>query len=331
VIFTAITIALGAVAMFLAVLRTTKLRNLLLSGPNVKKWQTLIVLMVFFLAGYLLSIWLVLANHVDLLLMVTGVVFFMGAVFVLLVVNTAKSDVLDIRKTKEVLREKNDRLEKMNTELDLFAHRVSHDLKAPIASIRGLINLAEHAGPSPEVALYLSKMKESTLSADSFIRDVLDLSKNASRIVIQKTDVQKMTQEIIDNLRYIDPEQKTEIVLMGQDAVINTDPVRLRIILTNLISNAYKYHDQQKEKSRIEINLFKEKDALHVSVKDNGIGIGDEHLEKIFDMFYRATSHSKGTGLGLYVVKEMVEKLNGTIQVKSTKDKGSEFIVKIAG
>jgi signal transduction histidine kinase len=330
-IFTAITIAFGAFVMFLAVLRTRKLRNLLLSGPNVKKWQALIVLMVFFLAGYLLSIWLVLANHVDFLLMVTGVVFFMGALFVLLVVDTAKSDVFDIRKTKEILHEKNDKLEKMNTELDLFAHRVSHDLKAPIASIRGLINLAEKENHSQELAVYLQKMKESTVSADTFIRDVLDLSKNATRIVIEKTDVQKMTQEIIENLRYIDPEQKTEIVLMGKDAVINTDPVRLRIILTNLISNAYKYHDLQKDKSRIEINLVKEKDFLHVSVKDNGIGIGDEHLEKIFDMFYRATSHSKGTGLGLYVVKEMVEKLNGTIQVKSTKDKGSEFIVRIAG
>jgi signal transduction histidine kinase len=136
-----------------------------------------------------------------------------------------------------------------------------------------------------------------------------------------------MVSEVTESLRFIDPDRKVDFALNCSQPSIQTDPVRLKIILTNLIANAYKYQDVQKERSTIEVSCKRENKSLNLSVKDNGIGIREEYKEKIFEMFFRATDKSVGTGLGLYVVKEIVEKLGGTIEVKTNVGQGSEFNV----
>jgi signal transduction histidine kinase len=314
--------------MFFAVSKTSKLRNLLLTGPNAYKWKGLIYMMMFFLAGYAASIVLVLTNQVSALLVITGIVFFVGAFFVLLVVITAKSDIKRIKDASNILESKNKELEKINTELDLFAYRVSHDLRGPIASIRGLIEIVRTAKTKEESEFCLEKISASTIKLDGFIQDILDLSRNArTEIEVVSVDVCSMVSEVTESLQFIDPERKVDLVLNCSQPAIQTDPVRLKIILTNLITNAYKYQDGLKERSTIEVACMNENDKLKFSVKDNGIGIQDEYKTKIFEMFFRGTDKSVGTGLGLYVVKEIVEKLNGSIDVKSSLGEGSEFVV----
>ena len=324
-------IVLGTAVMFFAALKTIKLRELLLSGPNASKWKGLIYMMVFFLFGYLVSIVLVIKQEVPIFLVVTGIVFFVGAFFVLLVVVTAKSDIERIKETGDVLETKNKELEKINTELDLFAYRVSHDLRGPIASIRGLIEIARASKSKEETEFCLEKISVSTLKLDGFIQDILDLSRNSrTEIALEPVDVKSMVMEVMDSLRYMDHGQRIKFAFNAPEKlVIQTDSLRLKIIMTNLIANAYKYQDNQKEDPLIEVSCSEDDRSFNFSIKDNGIGIRDDHKEKIFEMFFRGTDKSVGTGLGLYVVKEIVEKLNGTINVNAALDHGSEFIVKI--
>jgi signal transduction histidine kinase len=136
-----------------------------------------------------------------------------------------------------------------------------------------------------------------------------------------------MVAEVTDTLQYMDTDVTTDFVLNCSQPVIVTDPLRLRIILTNLITNAYKYQDSHKEKSTIEVSCAKENQSVNISVRDNGIGIPEDLKDKIFDMFFRGTEKSVGTGLGLYVVKDIVGKLNGSIVVKTRLGQGSEFVV----
>jgi signal transduction histidine kinase len=314
--------------MFFAVSKTAKLRALLLKGPNAQRWKTLIYMMVFFLIGYGISVALVISNQVNILLMVTGAVFFVGAFFVLLVVITAKSDIVRIKDASAVLEAQNKELEKINKELDLFAYRVSHDLRGPIASIRGLVDIVRSAESKEESEFCLERITSSTIKLDGFIQDILDLSRNSrTEVEFQSVNVCSMVGDVTDSLRFMDSNGKVNLILNCSQPTIQTDPLRLKIILTNLITNAYKYYDEQKECSTIEVTCARENQNLCISIKDNGIGIQEEHRDKIFEMFFRGTDKSVGTGLGLYVVKEIVGKLKGSIDLKTSIGHGSEFIV----
>jgi signal transduction histidine kinase len=112
-------------------------------------------------------------------------------------------------------------------------------------------------------------------------------------------------------------------------STISTDSYRLRVILNNLITNAIKYADLSKERPYVKIGLSHENGYHHIKITDNGIGIKEEHQQKVFDMFYRASTSSKGSGLGLYIVKESVDKMKGQVDVQSEYGKGSVFSLRI--
>jgi len=106
-----------------------------------------------------------------------------------------------------------------------------------------------------------------------------------------------------------------------------SDPRRISVVINNLISNAIKYADPSKEQQEITISITVADSMAVIEVADNGIGIEEQHLDKIFTLFYRATSRTTGSGLGLYIIKETVEKLNGYITISSKKGKGT--VIKI--
>ena len=110
---------------------------------------------------------------------------------------------------------------------------------------------------------------------------------------------------------------------------ICTDRARILTLLNNLISNAVKYHNPQHESPVIRVKISGSERAARNIVEDNGIGIPKDRLGRVFDMFYRAHDYSKGSGLGLYIVKEVVDKLGGTIRVTSTPWKGTSFTIVI--
>lgn len=234
-----------------------------------------------------------------------------------------------LRKNEKRLHDKNQELEKVNQELDRFVYSASHDLRSPISSVRGLINLVQLNPQSPDTKTYMEMMDRQLVGLNKFIEDIVLYSRN-TRLAVN-TDViylKRMVDEILLSLQFYPGSDKIAIeVNIREDETLQSDATRVRIVLANLLSNAYKYSNPSRVNSFIKIVSVKTQTHLEISVRDNGSGIDNQYLSKIFDMFFQADDRSEGSGLGLYIVKETLQKIQGTIRVQSEVGKGTEFIV----
>ncbi|HET7178611.1 MAG TPA: HAMP domain-containing sensor histidine kinase [Chryseosolibacter sp.] len=235
----------------------------------------------------------------------------------------------ELKELAEEINAKNVRLEKTNAELDRFLYSTSHDLRSPLSSIKGLVNIARHETTDEKIQRYFSMMIDRVDKLDSFIKDIIDYSKNARTEIRQEhVDFNSLLAEVTDNLKYLEGAEAIRFetdVRVGSSII--ADRNRLSVVLNNLMANAIKYHDPRKDTQWIDVCVTKSERSLKVTVSDNGLGIDPEHQQKIFDMFYRGTVQSKGSGLGLYIVKETISKMKGTIRVESTPGKGSAFLI----
>jgi PAS domain S-box-containing protein len=240
-------------------------------------------------------------------------------------------DVNERRLAEEQIREQNELLAKANTELDRFVYSVSHDLRAPLSSILGLISIAEKTESQQEVKSIMLMMRERIDALEKFIRDIIDYSRNSRiDIVHEPVNLSDLVLEIINGLKFTDEMGVVSIhINIPENYVIASDKLRLRIILNNLLSNALKYHDKKKPQSFVSVKVQSKNSHVQVSVEDNGLGIHPERLPRIFDMFYRASEAAKGSGLGLYIARETVKKMGGEISVQSTYGEGTTFLIEI--
>ncbi len=225
---------------------------------------------------------------------------------------------------------KNKDLEKTNAELDRFLYSTSHDLRAPLLSIKGLVNIARNESTEAATRQYLGMMEERANRLDLFIKDIIDYSRNTRTEVSQEVvNTHQLINEIRENYQFL--EGASRIDFQNEISVIEVlaDRSRLSVILNNLISNAIKYHRAWQSHPWIKVCVDKRDDCLSITVADNGQGIPAERVDKIFDMFYRGTEGSQGSGLGLYIVKEMIEKMNGSIRVESTEGEGTSFLITV--
>lgn len=232
-----------------------------------------------------------------------------------------------LRKNESRLVQLTEELKQSNAELDRFVYSVSHDLRAPLSSVVGLVGLAEVAENPQEVKSYLAMMRNRIDALEKFIRDIIDYSRNARLGVIkERVNLNELMQEVMDSLRFADEVSSVKIKTdISENLELVTDKIRLRIILNNLIANALKYHDKHKEERYVHVQARKHSNCFQIDVEDNGIGIKPDHLPKVFDMFYRASENSKGSGLGLYIARETIKKMGGQITVKSEFGKGTHF------
>lgn len=238
--------------------------------------------------------------------------------------------IINITKRKMVEEKtvrQNDLLEKANAELDRFLYITSHDLKAPLLSIEGLINLAQISEDAAEIELCLKMMKERINGLQNFIADIIDYSRNVRvGLINEEIDLRKLVEAIYEELYYIENAEKIDFRIdIEDDFKFISDEKRINVILKNLISNAIKYQNRRRRKPSIIVSAYEEDNQLLISIKDNGDGIEPEIQEKVYDMFYRGSEKSSGSGLGLYIVKEMVSQLEGNIELESEVGKGSEF------
>ncbi|MBR9999183.1 MAG: PAS domain-containing protein [Cyclobacteriaceae bacterium] len=238
-------------------------------------------------------------------------------------------DISERKKAEEKIKKQKDLLEKANDELDRFVYITSHDLKAPLLSIQGLIHLAEISDDDAEVKHCLNLMKDRVKGMENFISDIINYSRNVrSGIIKEEVNLKKLIKSIVNEFLFMKDVDKLKFIIsVDENQTLLSDEKRLNVILKNLIFNAIKYHNYEQESPEIEIEARKVKNHMTINVRDNGEGIREEQLTKIFDMFYRASEKSTGSGLGLYIVKEMTGKLNGQIQVTSEYGKGSVFTV----
>jgi signal transduction histidine kinase len=218
------------------------------------------------------------------------------------------------------LLNKNKKLGKINEELDSYVYKASHDMRAPLTSLMGIVTLIK-GEKNPEKIAELIDLQEKCINRlDNHIYQIINLSKNIkTEIHPEVINLKEMIKEVFDELSFFENAANTKkLVKIEQTEILYSDPYRLKMILNNLISNAFKYSRQAEQPSRIELEVEINSGFAKIVITDNGIGIPENQQNKVFDMFYRGTHISKGSGLGLYMVKEMIVKLNGNISVSST-------------
>ena len=238
-------------------------------------------------------------------------------------------DITELKNSQFRLIEKNRDLQKVNSELDSFVYRVSHDLRAPLTSILGLINLMKIETSHDKFSEYVDLQERSIHKLDLFIKEIMNLSRNSRLgITVSKIDFDELLNEIFESQHYAKTAENVKRIFNVEENIsFYTDRQRLSIILNNLISNSLKYVSPHKKESYVKVDVFSENNECIIIVSDNGIGISEVYLPKIFQMFFRATQDFNGSGLGLYIVKETVEKLKGKITVKSKNRLGTTFKV----
>lgn len=232
---------------------------------------------------------------------------------------------------EQKLQETNEQLQKVNHEITNFIYRASHDLRSPVASLQGLLQVMRYTQKPEELEKYMGIMETQLKKMDNSISEIIDYRKiTTSDIEENEIDIKGLIHEILDPLCFSEGFDtiKKEIEV-NLSAPLVSDKQRITIILYNLISNAIKYYDKNKSDSYIRILISEDaKNQVSIVVEDNGIGIGEEHHKRIFEMFYRATNQVKGTGLGLSIVKGAIEKLGGNITLASDVGKGCKFTIK---
>jgi signal transduction histidine kinase len=214
-------------------------------------------------------------------------------------------------------------LESRNRELDKFAYVVSHDLKAPVRGIRNVIKWIEEdlgAELSPEMKQYLSFIPQRTKRMEDLINGLLNYARISEKTQASKVDVNELVKEVVDTI--VPRHFKVDIDNLP---ILFTEPIKLEQVFTNLISNAVNYTPHAN--GHINITCEESADFYRFSVKDNGIGIDPEYHNKIFEIFQtlREKNETESTGVGLAIVKKIIDDQRGTIKVNSKLGEGAEF------
>jgi len=242
-----------------------------------------------------------------------------------------ESDISERKATQQILLDRNEELIKINAELDRFVYSASHDLRAPIASLLGLIEVARLETDRNNIVELLELQQKSLLRLDRFIKDIVDHSRN-TRMDVNSDPInfESLVQSVFEQLQFMDNVTKIQKrITIAQEGAFFTSATRLDILFNNLISNAIKYADLRKADPFLEVEISANSAQAQIRIRDNGEGIPSDSLSKIFDMFFRASRRGTGSGLGLYIVREAIQKVRGTIDVKSEFGEGTEFVVVI--
>lgn len=219
------------------------------------------------------------------------------------------------------------KLENEKHHLDHVIFKTTHDLRAPLRSALGLIQLAE-LEPA-EYLKYLALIKSSLNGLVGMIDEMNSFYRN-EKLAIQsdRIEIRQLIDHEIANLHNMPEAQDIRFdIFVDGEVPFYSDALRLKTIVSNLLSNSIKYSDPQKMRKYIQVSAHVFADWLFLTFEDNGIGIDAEHQEKIFDLFFRVSADKKGTGLGLYIVKDTIDRLKGKIYVRSKRGEGTSFTI----
>jgi signal transduction histidine kinase len=208
-------------------------------------------------------------------------------------------------------------LQERNQELDQYVYKVSHDIRSPVASITGVLNLIKMEEPPDKIRQYLDMVENRISKLDDFIQSVLSHSKSLNTpIITEPVDFKTIINQCWEELEFEDGWQNVQLNILSPPEDFKGDRTRLEIVFKNLLANGVRYRNR-KANSFINIAFESRPDSVIIKIQDNGIGIKEEYLEKVFQMFYKASENSEGSGLGLYIVNQVVDKMEGYIQISS--------------
>lgn len=232
-------------------------------------------------------------------------------------------DVTELKETERQLKE-------INHELKTFIYKAHHDLRGPIASAIGLCNLSINEVDDSASSIHYLKMIGNCLKKlDSSINQLTEaMTIKDKRLTISSIKFQVLVNDILNGLKYLNGYNRVTFELAGLETETSADEKLVRTILYNLIENAIKYQNRANDPF-VSIKIHQNSKGVTIEIGDNGIGIPEQVQPIIFDMFTRGHEESKGTGLGLYIVKGSIERLKGSIKMESKSGKGTKFTIMI--
>jgi signal transduction histidine kinase len=241
---------------------------------------------------------------------------------------TAIQNAYEIYTTRLALKNKIRELERTNDELNRFVYSTSHDLRAPLANILGILNVAKLQPASEDNNVFFEMIEGCVNKMDLFIHKIIEYYKGI-RVddVNELVDFKTLVGDSISLCNMQNP-QLVFTTKIDQPVEFRSDNFRLSLILNNLISNAVKYQREDEKHPKVAIEVLVNEDEAVVHIEDNGVGIIDEHLNKIFQIFFRSTDYRNGLGIGLYIVKEALTRIGGEINVSSEFGKGTRFTLR---
>ncbi len=233
--------------------------------------------------------------------------------------------------TNSMLAVKNEELQKAYSELDKFAYSVSHDIRGPLTGIMGGLNLAMEMNDISEIKLVLGMMQKSVNKLEDFILSMHDYySLQRGELNITLIDFNELINELKDVYTiYANTNHISFTTQVEQEEPFFSDLLSLRLVLYNLLSNAFKYQKKGNDDKMVDIDVKIYKGIATIHVKDSGTGIHEKYIGEIFNLFFRASSQEAGSGFGLYNVKSALLKLNGKIELDTQLDIGSTFKISI--
>jgi two-component system CheB/CheR fusion protein len=242
-------------------------------------------------------------------------------------------DLTDLKFTQEKLQQTNEHLLRVIEDLDTFVYTASHDLKSPIGNIEGLMLLLEEqigsAGPIPgePTQPVFDMMKGAISRFKNVIKDLTDIAKIQRDIggEPEQVNIKEVFEEVKGNLQELLDDEQAEVEVDFENAPhISFSKKNLYSILYNLTSNAIKYKARDRA-PKVALTTSKVDGYVLLTVEDNGLGISKDNVSKLFTLFKRFHTHVDGTGMGLYIVKRLIDNANGFIKVNSQEGKGTTF------
>ena len=234
----------------------------------------------------------------------------------------------NLSKSHKKIIEQNEKLQLINAGLDKFVYNVTHDLRSPLASIMGLINLMDDETDLEQIQEYTLLIKESLERQDRFINEMLTFIKS-KHTGVNKTEcnLNNIVDNVIAQNSHHNGRRRVHFYKELELTQIQSDALKLQVILNNLVSNSIKYGDNKKPEQWVKVKSYRSDKEVVIEVEDNGMGIRPKDQDRIFDKFYMSGDNKKSTGLGLYLVKDAVTQLDGKIEVRSELGVCSKFRV----
>lgn len=233
--------------------------------------------------------------------------------------------------TSAMLAIKNEELQKAYNELDKFAYSATHDMRGPILSVLGIIDLSKNSNDISDIKGMLEMMENAMLKLDNYIQNLHDYySIRRGEVGIEEIQFEDIVKDLSDIYEITSKIQSVNFIRkVNQTENFRSDNISLKIILNNLLSNAFKYQRKDNPEKLVEVIVEVSKGIAIITVRDNGIGIPENSVSQVFNMFYRATNEEVGSGFGLYNAKDALNKLGGSVELISKQNEGTTFIVKI--
>jgi two-component system sensor histidine kinase/response regulator len=242
-------------------------------------------------------------------------------------IREAIENAFEIYDSRIQLVEKNKELEKAYHELDKFVYSASHDMRSPLMSALGVVKLARLEADPSMYPQYFDMIERGIQQLDGYIRNIIGYYKS-NRMELNRDSIrfEPLMTEVMKSLSSFPGFENYQISLfIEQEDVFITDQSKLEIAIANILRNALQYADSSKAIQEVIINIKSTAEQAEISISDNGIGIEAEKLHHIFKMFYRASSQSHGSGLGLYIAHDAISRLGGSIEASANESGGTRM------